>query len=146
MQAIVRGVCAIIDAFHFDMSSQVTALKEGLQEEGKEGEASQEDEEAAAPCQAEADLAHRAIQSALTRRVLPGLRAQLVHDGEVICHSHYLHSWETAAAHPHQPLIAPCTCALSDIAATPTGIKHNHCGGLLPCTNIVPTLLQCACI
>ena len=92
MQAIVRGVCAIIDAFHFDMSSQVAAQEEGLEGEGKEEEALQEEEEAAASCQAEAESAHRAIQSALTRRVLPGLRAQLVHDGEVSCHIQYLHS------------------------------------------------------
>ena len=101
VQAIVRGVCAIIDAFHFDISSPAPDLEEGTQGaegEGKEEEALQEDGEAAASCQAEAESAHKAIQSALTRRVLPGLRAQLVHDGEVSYHIQYLHSPETAAA------------------------------------------------
>ena len=94
LQAIVRGVCAIIDAFHFDISSQVSAQEEAVEGEGKIEEALQEEEKA--------ESAHKAIQSALTRRVLPGLRAQLVHDGEVSCHIQYLHSPETAAAHPHQ--------------------------------------------
>lgn len=75
LQAIVRGVCAIIDAFHFDISSQISALPEGAEAQAETEEALQD--------QAEAESAHKAIQSALTRRVLPSLRAQLVHDGEV---------------------------------------------------------------
>lgn len=104
MQAIVRGVCAIIDAFHFDVASHVPAQTEGPegqgQAEGPEGqgqaggpegqgqaeEGLHDHAEAESACQAEAESAHKEIQSALTRRVLPGLRAQLVHDGEVSCH------------------------------------------------------------
>ena len=124
LQAIVRGVCAIIDAFHFDISSQPPDLEEGVQGAegaGEQEEAVQQDEGAAASSQAEAESAHRAIQSALTRRVLPGLRAQLVHDGEVSCGMHDLNSPETVTACPHQPVFAPCRCALSDAAATSAG-------------------------
>ena len=75
LQAIVRGVCAIIDAFHFDISSQISAVPEGAEAQAETEESLQD--------QAEAESAHKEIQSALTRRVLPSLRAQLVHDGEV---------------------------------------------------------------
>ena len=113
MQAVVRGVCAIIDAFHFDAASHFPASAEGPggqgqaeppegqgqadrsegqgQAEGPEGQGQaekglQDQAETESACQAEAESAHREIQSALTRRVLPGLRAQLVHDGEVSSH------------------------------------------------------------
>lgn len=122
MQAVVRGVCSIIDAFRFDVSSQVPALLKGPggqgqadgpggqgqakdpegqgqadgpggqgQAEDPEGQGSaeeglQDQAEAESACRVEAESAHKEIQSALTRRVLPGLRAQLVHDGEVSSH------------------------------------------------------------
>lgn len=104
MQAIVRGVCAIIDAFHFDAASHGPALTEGPggqcqaggpegqgQAEGPEGQGQAEEglrtlEGTESAGRAEAESAHKEIQSALTRRVLPGLRAQLVHDGEVSFH------------------------------------------------------------
>lgn len=86
LQAVVRAVCAIIDAFHFDVSTQFPAQAEVAADQGKEAETLQGEHdavEAPASCQAEAESAHKDIQSALKRRVLPSLRAQLVHDGEV---------------------------------------------------------------
>lgn len=90
VQAVIRGVCSIIDAFHFSISPQILASADSplpaesaasadhAAEEEEEG-----DHEATANRAAEAESAHRDIQSALTRRVLPSLRSQLVQDGEV---------------------------------------------------------------
>ncbi|KAL0035339.1 hypothetical protein WJX77_001780 [Trebouxia sp. C0004] len=90
-KAVIRGVCSIIDAFHFSISAQLPASADSSMpaesaasadhaaEEEEEGE-----HEATASQAAEAESAHRDIQSALTRRVLPSLRSQLVHDGEVV--------------------------------------------------------------
>ena len=91
IQAVIRGVCAIIDAFHFRTSAPpstpadsapptvsnmaATQTAEEVQEEV--------DDDAAARHDAEAASTHRDIQSALIRRVLPSLRSQLVQDGEV---------------------------------------------------------------
>lgn len=86
LQAVVRAVCAIIDAFHFDVSTQSPAQAEDAADQDKKAQELQAEDdavEAAASCQAEAESAHKEIQSALTRRVLPSLRAQLVHDGQV---------------------------------------------------------------
>lgn len=58
--------------------TEAEATGAGLVEAGAEGEA--EAEEGAG---AEAAMAHADIQAALTRRVLPTLRGQLVQDGEV---------------------------------------------------------------
>lgn len=85
VQAVIRGVCSIIDAFHFSISAQLPASADHAAEEEEEG-----DHEATASQAAEAESAHRDIQSALTRRVLPSLRSQLVQDGEVQLHTDLL--------------------------------------------------------
>ena len=81
VQAVIRGVCSIIDAFHFSISAQLPASADHAAEDDG-------DHEVTASRAAEAESAHRDIQSALTRRVLPSLRSQLVQDGEVQLHTH----------------------------------------------------------
>ena len=101
LQAIIRGVCAIIDAFRFSVSGTGTAPanlhevseqpeEEGLEQglEAEDGPAEESTEQVLAS-QAAAESAHKSIQAALMRRVLPSLRSQLVHDGEV---SHSMHA------------------------------------------------------
>lgn len=95
LQAVIRAVCAIIDAFHFPLpdddvagNNPVTALVPGLPArsallETAAGAASMADHGASAAVAAgggEAELA-REIQAALVRRVLPALQAQLVRLG-----------------------------------------------------------------
>lgn len=87
LQAIVRGVCAIIDAFHFSVATHTSSSLEVAdgqeppeEEEGRQGKGGAVD----AGSQLEGNQsAQQDIQAALTRRVLPSLRSQLVHDGEV---------------------------------------------------------------
>ena len=86
-------MCSIIDAFHFSITSQVpetadsaVAAESGAAADpGDDGDMASVDgdTDAAARQDAEAECAHRDIQAALTKRVLPGLRGQLVQDGEV---------------------------------------------------------------
>ena len=88
LQAIVRGVCAIIDAFHFNVASQMCSSAEiaNGKELAEEEAGLQGKEQAAVEAtshQEGVQSAHFDIQLALTRRVLPSLRSQLVHDGEV---------------------------------------------------------------
>ncbi len=96
LQAIIRGVCSIIDAFHFSVSSLIPALpdsaslaesEEAAQQLADEVEGAEGEEEAAAGHTDLEAAAHADIQSALTRRVLPTLRGQLVQDGEVSFHA-----------------------------------------------------------
>lgn len=87
-------MCSIIDAFHFSIPTQTPpsadlvpptdsqAVAGDLAEEEEETGVEGDKESAAMRC-TEAERAHHDIQSALTRRVLPSLRGQLVHDGEV---------------------------------------------------------------
>ncbi len=75
LQAIIRAVCAIIDAFHF-----ATELPEEAAEAAAPADAAQQ----SSP-QAPKDAAYVAdIQKALAKRVLPALQKQLV------CHICYL--------------------------------------------------------
>ena len=95
MQAIIRGVCAIIDAFHFKVSDSSTSPAAHGKDKQKQLKGEQQEEPLAEGLEDEAAAiegtgqqavtasAHQDIQSALTRRVLPSLRSQLVHDGEV---------------------------------------------------------------
>ena len=82
LQGIIRAVCAIIDAFHFSVKGEqqpagsAMSLQPGVAR-------SEEQDTAEAAAHADAVSAHADIQAALTRRVLPTLRGQLVHDGEV---------------------------------------------------------------
>ncbi|KAL0018407.1 hypothetical protein WJX79_009395 [Trebouxia sp. C0005] len=88
-KAVIRGVCSIIDAFHFSISAQLPASADSAlpAESAASADHAAEyegDLEATASQAAEAQSAHRDIQSALTTRVLPSLRSQLVQDGEVV--------------------------------------------------------------
>ncbi|KAL0044331.1 hypothetical protein WJX82_000142 [Trebouxia sp. C0006] len=90
-KAVIRGVCSIIDAFHFSIPAQLPAsadsplpAESAASADHAAGEEEEGDHEATASQAAEAESAHRDIQSALTRRVLPSLRSQLVQDGEVV--------------------------------------------------------------
>lgn len=96
LQGIIRAVCAIIDAFHFSVESQQppavhstggNSLQAAVDDQGQE-EAAGGDSDAEAT--ADAVAAHADIQAALTRRVLPTLRGQLVKDGEVGHHSSFI--------------------------------------------------------
>jgi len=93
VQAVIRGVCSIIDAFHFSISAKLPASADSAlpaESAASADHAAEEEDEgdhaATASRAAEAESAHRDIQSALTRRVLPSLRSQLVQDGEVQLH------------------------------------------------------------
>ena len=69
LQAIIRAVCAIIDAFHF-----ATELPEEAAEAAASADAAQQPS-----AQAPKDAAYVAdIQKALAKRVLPALQKQLV--------------------------------------------------------------------
>jgi len=76
-QAVIRAVCAVIDAFHFplpeDAEAAAAPAAAALGEAGPAPAAAA----AAGPAEAAADAA-REIQAALVRRVLPALQAQLV--------------------------------------------------------------------
>ncbi len=84
LQAIIRAVCAIIDAFHF-----ATEIKE---EEDAEAAPAEE----AAPksaVQLSMDPEHvKDIQKALAKRVLPALQKQLVLIKSLISWNHDLHT------------------------------------------------------
>lgn len=82
LQGIIRAVCAIIDAFHFSVKGQ--QQPDGCEMSPEPSVAHGEEQDTAeAAAHADAVSAHADIQAALTRRVLPTLRGQLVHDGEV---------------------------------------------------------------
>ncbi len=93
VQAVIRGVCSIIDAFHFSISAQLPASADSpmpAESAASADHAAEEEEEGDHEATAaEAESAHRDIQSALTRRVLPSLRSQLVQDGEVQLHTDF---------------------------------------------------------
>ena len=88
LQAVIRGVCSIIDAFHFSISAQLPASADSPlpAEAAASADHAAEEQDEGDQAAAEAESAHRDIQSALTRRVLPSLRSQLVQDGEVQFH------------------------------------------------------------
>ena len=89
MQAVIRGVCAIIDAFSFGVPSPPGAADQSDTPNASNGNDDQMTEDIAADVPAadqdavEAAEQQLDIQSALTRRVLPSLRSQLIHNGEV---------------------------------------------------------------
>lgn len=90
MQAIIRAVCAIIDAFHF--ATEATADSETAEEPGAD---SSEVATLNATPEALADKDYAEdIQKALAKRVLPALQKQLVcflgqllSDTDLSCHT-----------------------------------------------------------
>lgn len=93
LQAVIRAVCKIVDAFHFHISpveggssplpGPVRALKDplGLPPEDQEGEARDDGE----PGQSSGSDDAAGIQASLTRRVLPVLQAALVRPSHLSC-------------------------------------------------------------
>ena len=93
LQAVIRAVCAVIDAFHFPLpeddvagDNPVTASVPGPPArpallETAAGAASMADHGASAAVAAGGGELAREIQAALVRRVLPALQAQLVRLG-----------------------------------------------------------------
>ena len=84
LQAVIRAVCAIIDAFHFPLPADAAAAAAPDSEQVHPVLASEMDAPAA-PATAGADPAAdagpelaREIQGALVKRMLPALQAQLV--------------------------------------------------------------------
>lgn len=84
LQAVIRAVCAIIDAFHFPLPADATSAAAPDSEQAHPVPASEVDAPAApAPAGADPDAdadpeLAREIQGALVKRVLPALQAQLV--------------------------------------------------------------------
>lgn len=93
-QGIIRAVCAIIDAFHFGIRSQQpdSSVADAANSSGSAVAV----QEAATTAETDADSAadHADIQAALTRRVLPSMRGQLVQNGEV-SHNSILLPWSS---------------------------------------------------
>lgn len=80
LQAVVRAVCAIIDAFHFSTppEGEASSAAEPQQvEEAAEENGTDDEDEAEAGPQAEAAEQEEILRS-LTKRVLPALEAALV--------------------------------------------------------------------
>ena len=89
VQAVIRGVCAIIDAFSFSVPSPPGEADHSAAPTASDGNVNQVTVDTASDAAAADQVAVEAaeqqldIQSALTRRVLPSLRSQLIHNGEV---------------------------------------------------------------
>lgn len=91
MQAVIRAVCTILDAFHFSPEAESQPVTEPPEDSlsaasgRQEVEAVEEVEDAEADGEAEADLTRgadsgRDIANTLARRVLPVLQSALVRE------------------------------------------------------------------